>query len=151
MSMYPYRMASGWITKAALQASSTYLLSNFTRQADQLPHILWTMRIPAIEDALIISEGTSGVRKGFGKAKTFLIVPILTPAMYDFWIDRFWVAGTQSAPVTFEVPDFRQPSASRAAVYQCYIHKPTTAYRQLVRATFWQDTQFEVTRLEQQF
>ena len=147
MTMYPYRMASGWVTKAALQASSTYLLSNFTRQTDQLPHILWTMRIPAIEDALVIEQGLNGYRKGFGKAQTFLIVPILTPAMYDFWIDRFWTVGYQTAPVTFEVPDKRQPTASQAAVYQCYIHKPTTANRQLIRGTFWQDTQFEITRL----
>jgi hypothetical protein len=33
---FPYRLALGWITKAALEASSAYLIVNFPLQSDQV-------------------------------------------------------------------------------------------------------------------
>lgn len=128
---FPYRIALGWITKAALEASAAYLLTNFPLQADQVsiyvnpwgpPDDKYTTypaftRYPQASDQTQQSDGPINFDWG---------LTYFTENMVAYWeglifggLGMYPDATTQ----TYQVTAKTRKHNGEFGVYQCYINR----------------------------
>lgn len=99
-----FRIALGWITKTALNASSSYLLESFARTSDQPKMVDWfeplglsDVYLPAAEQVLAL-DNTAGLVGGIQFDWT-LFLP--TPGMVEY-IEQTLFGGARSAQFTVQ-------------------------------------------------
>lgn len=115
-----YRLAFGTLSKAALEASSSYLLENFPIQSDQVVNTPWPLPVDdgSLYPHLARYTITAGLsQRGDGYVAWNWKLPYLTELMIDYledgplyscnWCGALW------APVTAK-------TLCRDGVYRCY-------------------------------
>jgi hypothetical protein len=125
VSRFAYRLATGTLDKATLQGSASYLVSNFTRAADQPVILDWSIGVyPKIRDYAVRRFLLNGKYTTQGDASFVLTVAAMTPGMMEIWDTAFFNGGVQSALATVQIPDKRKLAANQTKVYNGTIHKP---------------------------
>ena len=125
MAYFTYRIQTGHVAKATIQANAAAVISAFTATSDQPRNVKWLCDIaPAISDGLR-ERALSGVVSNLGTSSFTLIVSAMTSGMFDYWSDTFFATTNASGLVTVQVPDNRYTSTDRTVVYQGRMIKPT--------------------------
>ncbi len=134
MSDFEYRLAVGWITKAALEASSAYLIENFPVQSDQISKYVnpWGPpddRLTTFPTYTRFGQYSNTTQWSDGPVAFDLGFKYFTEAMQYYWEYSliFGNATLQTKPIT--VKTRKSAGVGDFGVFQCYANraKPNTS------------------------
>lgn len=124
-SRFTYRIKSGLVSKATIQADGTSVLSSFSRASDQPVNIDWAIaEYPRIQEFAIRRPLLNAGLSAQGYASFTLVVSAMTPGMMDYWNDTFLATTAQYGNVTVQVPDKRYIASAQTRVYQAVMYRP---------------------------
>jgi hypothetical protein len=99
------RIATGTITKVAIDAGSSYLLQNFTLQSDMGANAaLWNANVVVMQRAEL-RTALSGKTTGQGYLTGGILFDVMTFGMVSFFKTTFFSGGVLSAAATFKLYD----------------------------------------------
>lgn len=119
-----WRLASGSLTRAELEADSTNIIDQFPAQSGDSTSRFWVAGIDESDRVVPYAKlvrDVNGRKWRQGGTSGKLIIGGMTPRMFKYFTDRFFASGAHSGQFTIMVYN---RGTNDWECYQCYINLP---------------------------
>lgn len=119
-----FRIAPGWISRVALDATSAYQVTQFTRQSDMLAGRQWVRpdnMADVIKPSAVYVESMDSHVGGYGGKEFTWGFQNMTPLMVMFLRDTYFAGGDKSALATVKTWD---RTSGAFEYFHCIAHWP---------------------------